>query len=348
MLKKLAVVAVCAVIAAVGGTSTATALTPPSSGDPALLALAEPILESSNAPSVSVAVVDRSGVRIANFGASGDTAYEIGSITKTFTAELFMDSVQRGEVREDSRLEEFLPLEGTQVGAVTLIDLAGHRSGLPPFAITADMAGHALGWMVARNPFEFDREQLMQQARATPLWTPGRYQYSSFGYALLGQALAVAAHIDYATLLTERILRPAGLEDTWIPLTALALPPDATTGYDVLGRSQAAWPLDAYAPAGGVRSDITDMGEYAAQLLEGSVPGMSAMDPRWTLSESNRSALSWVVTDYPGGEYTMHSGSTGGFQSVIVLDRERHRAVVILANTIGSLNDAALEIMAVV
>lgn len=346
MFRKLTVAALGAAIVALGSASTATALAPPSSGDPVLLELAQPILERSVQRSVSVAVVDRSGIRVANFGAANDTEYEIGSLTKTFTAELFVDSVRRGEVREDSTLEEFLPLGGTPVGGVTLIDLAGHRSGLPPFALTADMAGHAFAWVVAQNPFEFDTEQLLQQARQTPLLTPGQYQYSTFGYALLGQALAAAADTDYSTLLTERMLEPMGLDDTWVPLSAANLPADATTGYDVLGRTQAAWPLDAYAPAGGVRSTIMDMGEYAEQLLDGAMPGVSAMDPRWTLANSTHSALSWVVSNHPGGEYTVHSGSTGGFQSIMVLDRERHRAVVVLSNTLGSLSDAALAIMA--
>lgn len=345
MFGRCVVVATCVFAVLLGGLPAAGALAPPSSGDPAVIAAVAPILERSVQRSVSVVVVDGERVRYANFGAENDTQYEIGSITKTFTAALFVDSVRRGEVREDTRLEELLPLEGTPAGGVTLLDLASHRSGLPPFALTADMAVNGLGWVVGRNPFDFNREQLLAQARQTPLLTPGRYQYSTFGYALLGQALAAATHTDYSTLLTERMLRPLELSDTWVPLTESELPPGATTGFDVLGRSQPAWPLDGYAPAGGVRSTIADMGAYTSQLLDGSVPGESAMDPRWSFADGGRSGLTWKAVEAAGTQYTVHSGTTGGFQSVIVLDRSHDRGVVILSNTIGSLEDAALEIL---
>ncbi|MFD4368437.1 serine hydrolase domain-containing protein [Rhodococcus sp. NPDC058521] len=346
MLGRIAVVAAVCVSAVVMGTTASGALAPPTSGDPTVIALAQPVLERGIRHGVSVAVVNDQHTAFANFGAENDTEYEIGSLTKTFTAELFVDAVSRGEVREDLRLDELLPLDGTPVGEVTLVDLAAHRSGLPPFAVTMDMATNAMGWMSATNPFPFDRDQLIQQARETPLWTPGRYQYSTFGYALLGQALAVAADTDYATLLSERMLVPLRMTDTWLPIAATDLPADASRGFDALGRQQAPWPLDGYAPAGGIRSTIEDMAGYARQLLDGTVPGEGALTPRWSLPNGAQGALSWQVENVGGAQYTLHSGSTGGFQSIMVLDRDNHRAVVILSNTIGSLQSAAYAIMA--
>lgn len=346
MFGRIAAVAAVCVLAFAAGASTSQALAPPTSGDPAVIAVVQPILERGNQRGVSVAVLDRSNTAFANFGAETDTEYEIGSLTKTFTAELFVDSVSRGEVREDTRLGDLLPLSGSPVGDVTLVDLASHRSGLPPFAITPDMAANAMGWVTATNPFPFDRDELIEQARHTPLWTPGRYQYSTFGYALLGQALAVAAGTDYDTLLTERMLVPLRLGHTWLPVSAADLPADVSRGFDALGREQAPWPLDGYAPAGGVRSTIGDMSSYARQLLDGTVPGEGALTPHWPLPNGAQGALSWQVEQVGGVAYTVHSGSTGGFQSVMVLDREHERGVVILSNTIGSLESAAYEILA--
>ena len=65
----------------------------------------------------------------------GDTAFEIGSITKVFTSILLADMVERGELALDDPIAKFLPesvqVPGSEGRPITLRDLATHRSGLP-------------------------------------------------------------------------------------------------------------------------------------------------------------------------------------------------------------------------
>src|SRR6266571_3154370 len=66
---------------------------------------------------------------------NGDTIFEIGSITKTFTALLLLDMVERGEMKLDDPVAKYLP-ESITVPThngkeMTLLDLAAHTSGLP-------------------------------------------------------------------------------------------------------------------------------------------------------------------------------------------------------------------------
>jgi CubicO group peptidase (beta-lactamase class C family) len=58
------------------------------------------------------------------------TQYEIGSLTKTFTASLLADAIRRGEVSADMKVGALLPLGDAPVAGVTLAELASHRSGL--------------------------------------------------------------------------------------------------------------------------------------------------------------------------------------------------------------------------
>ena len=334
----------CAWILAWGTAPVASALAPPSSGDPNLIALAGQVLGRSYRENASVAYIDASGTRFANFGATEDTDFEIGSVTKTFTAELFVDAVARGEVREDTKVGDLLPLQGAPVGDVTLLELASHTSGLAQFPMSTDTVVAVGHWVVASNPFTYDRDTLLQQLQSAPLTTRGTYSYSTVGFALLGQALAAAAHTDYPSLLRERMLVPLGLSQSWMPLTAADLPPNVTRGFDVLHRSQDPWPLDAYAPAGGLRSTANDMSTYVRALLDGTVPGAAAMDPRWI--GDNYRALTWSIVPFEGREYTLHGGATGGFQCTVVLDRENDRGLVILTDTIGGLEQQGLEILA--
>ena len=98
-------------------------------GDPALAARARPLLPGA-LDRVSIVEVDGARVTYAGFGADEHTEYEIGSLTKTFTAALLADAVERGEVTAETKLGALLPLGGAPVADVTLAELASHRSGL--------------------------------------------------------------------------------------------------------------------------------------------------------------------------------------------------------------------------
>ncbi|MGW6376174.1 serine hydrolase domain-containing protein [Rhodococcus sp. NPDC055112] len=340
--------AACAAALVVGAAPTAAALAPVTAvSDARLAAVARPILERAPHDQAGVAYIDSSGTRYAYFGATEDTEYEIGSITKTFTAGLLTEAISRGEVREDTRVGELLPVAGTPVADVMLIELASHKSGLPQFALTPDMAAGGIAWQLeGKNPFTFDREALLNQARWSPLVGRGLVvSYSTLGYALLGQALAAAAHTDYATLLRERMLEPLGLAHTWLPLTTADLPPGVSAGFNAQGRPQDPWPIGAYAPAGGLRSTLPDMVRYTSALLSGTAPGSSAMTPRWDKIGGTRGGMSWTVFNRDGVEYTTHAGGTGGFQGVIMMDRARGRAVVIQTNQVANIEKEGLDLL---
>jgi len=98
-------------------------------GDAELAALAREAL-GPNRPALAVAAVTRDGTRTAVFGATPETRFEIGSITKGLTGLLFADMIARGEVAPTTTVGELLPVHGPLAG-VTLEQLATHRSGLP-------------------------------------------------------------------------------------------------------------------------------------------------------------------------------------------------------------------------
>jgi len=80
-----------------------------------------------------------------------------------------------------------------------------------------------------RNPFIHDADGVLAIACTATLSNRGDFVYSNLGTALLGQALAAAAHTDYATLVQQRLLAPLGMSATTLPLTAKDLPTGAPT-----------------------------------------------------------------------------------------------------------------------
>lgn len=315
------------------------------SGDPQLIAQLTPLLSGAR-DRVSVALIDPQGVRYAFWGANPDTQYEIGSITKTFTAALLADAVERREVTLDTPLGDILELGDSTIGQATLRELATHHAGLSSISSRwFDQIKILLAVVGHRDPYPVDRLTLLEQAKADPLSSRGRFSYSNMGFALLGDALAERTQHGYASLVTERLLRPMGLTQTSIPEKATNLPRSPTTGYSIGGFRERPWTMMAYAPAGGMRSTITDMARYAQRLLEGTFPGQAALIPREQTDEQARIGMAWFISTFKGRVITWHNGSTGGFSSMIVLDRQAGEAVVMLSNTASPLESTALSLL---
>ncbi|GAB3705413.1 serine hydrolase domain-containing protein [Nocardiopsis oceani] len=314
-------------------------------GDPGLIERAAPLLEAD--PRATAAVVEVGGdqTRGAYFGADGETAYEIGSISKAMTGLLLADAVERGEVTEDTELGSLLELGDAPAASVTLAELSSHRSGLPNMppgllstarTLVEGMRGH--------DYFTADLETLQEQAAEADLTDRGEYEYSNFGTALLGQALATAAGTDYETLLRERLLEPLGLADTAFAATDADIPEAAATGYGRFGRPVPSEADPTEAGMSGVYSTGGDMGRFAHALLDGEAPGTGAMEPRWETG-SDEVGLGWMVTDHDGTEVTWHNGMTNGFSAMLALDREADRAVIVLADSQVSVDQIALDLL---
>ena len=335
-----AIVSLLGVLARPNPPSLSTVLT----GDAALAARARPLLHGA-LDHVSIAVVDGSTVTYAGFGANEHTQYEIGSLTKTFTALLLADAIRRGEVTADTKVGALLPLDGAPIADVTLAELASHRSGLSAQGMQLDdTIPFLLRYFRHHNPFTQDLDGVLAIARRATLTNRGGIVYSNLGVALLGHALAAAAKLDYAQLLQQRVFTPLGMAESSLPLTAENLPAGAPTGYSATGIAEAPWAIDGWAPAGGARSTATDMVRYTQALLDGSAPGLDALTPRWQIG-TQQIGYVWMTQEYQGHTVTMKNGLTGGFTSKIVLDRANHRAVIVLSNTAAEVDTAANSLL---
>jgi len=354
------VVTVAAVFTLVAGGLTLPRPPQPSTdaiGDAALSELLAEALERNPGAldAVSIAVVDDNGVRYSGVRSGPDTEFEIGSVTKTFTAALLADSLNRGEVTPGQPLGELLDLGTSPAASITLEQLATHTSGLPRLPLTVGtFVGALWSQFSAGDPYTADVDRLVSQARAATPGETGTVEYSNFGMALLGQALAAAADTEYSTLVTERITGPLGMDASYLPVDTSGLARDAPTGYTASGRSAKPWTLKANAPAGGLRSTATDMALYARALLEGTAPGIDALDPTTDAGGGDRIGYAWFTStlrsSVTGEEasdrlFTWHNGMTGGYAAFIGLDFEADRAIVVMSNTAATVDTIGVELL---
>ena len=310
-------------------------------GDAAIGALLDTRLAGRAGAGIVVGVREPGGNRIIARGPAGgpamdgDTLFEIGSITKVFTALLLAQAVLAGEVALDDPVQMHLPPGATMPqgggAAITLRQLSQHSSGLPrlPDNMTYGDPLDPYADYTTAMMYEFLVGHTLRRA-------PGaEFEYSNLGVGLLGQVLADAAGTDYATLVRTRILDPLGMTDT-----AIALSPDQqarfATPHDVYLRPTSPWNLPALAGAGGLRSTANDMLRFAAAVLDPAspiAPAMALTVAEWDPAAVGRlTALGWIGTAPPTGPVLMHSGGTGGFRTLIALQPSTGHAVVALAN----------------
>ncbi len=275
----------------------------------------------------------------------GDTLFEIGSITKTFTAVLLSVMVAEGSVALDEPVRKLLP-EGTVVprtgeGEILLHHLASQTSGLPRMPDNFKPADPG-------DPYaDYGTERLLTFLKRHELRrAPGAaYEYSNLGAGLLGHALAARAGRDFGTLVREKILDPLGMTDTVLAIDD-ARRPRLAPGH-ARGKAVKSWNFDAVAGAGALRSTAADMLRYLrAQLGEGPEALVAASarthEPRAAVSGAVRIGLGWHLAPLPGGgpEAVWHNGGTGGYRSYAGFVKEKKAAVIVLSNSVNDGVDA--------
>nr|WP_269778802.1 serine hydrolase domain-containing protein [Microlunatus antarcticus] len=329
-------------------------LGPATTGDPALAADVRASFTSERGfTSLSAARVRDGQVTFAGLGEvdgappAPDTPYELGSITKTFTAALLADAVTRGEVRLDDPVATYLPeLADTAAGASTLRALATHTAGLPSFptSSTPTVLVRVVG---NENPYAGTVEALLGATRTTEVTDAGTYRYSNLGVALLGHALARAADVPgWPDLVHDRLLQPLGMTRTVVVEQPSQVPAGAAHPHQENGWSAPFWTGPAMAPAGSSTvTTATDLATWARALLDGSAPGASALDPVADIP-GGRIGLAWHVYDVEGRTVTWHNGGTGGTRTILALDRERGQAVLLLSSSGRDADTAGLRLAA--
>jgi D-alanyl-D-alanine-carboxypeptidase/D-alanyl-D-alanine-endopeptidase len=273
-----------------------------------------------------------------------DTIFEIGSITKVFTALVLADMVERGEVTFETPVSQLLPgvaVPSRNGRAITLADLTTHTSGLPRLPTNLDATS-------LENPYARYRAADLYAFLAGHALSrdPGaHWEYSNLGAGLLGHALSMKAGVSYEELLRRRVLTPLAMADTTITI-APGQRARMATAHDGEGRPVAWWDFDALAGAGGVRSTAADMLTFAAAAMGGDTPLEAAFARMTALRRPTGQAMTkqlagWIAMPAADVELLAHDGGTAGFRSALMIDVAGKRAAVAWINGSEDVTDLA-------
>jgi CubicO group peptidase (beta-lactamase class C family) len=156
-----------------------------------------------------------------------NTKFEIGSMTKQFTAVLVPQFVNEGKLRLDGHLSDYLPCYRKDTGKkITISELLSHTSGIPSFT---DLPGFLDG--PASRVHHTVREFVRDFCSGELQFEPGtKFEYSNSGYFLLGAVLEQASGATYERLLHDRIFEPLAMKDSGYTRTDTVI--DHRAGYE--------------------------------------------------------------------------------------------------------------------
>jgi D-alanyl-D-alanine-carboxypeptidase/D-alanyl-D-alanine-endopeptidase len=277
--------------------------------------------------------------------------FEIGSITKLFTATLLADMAREGLLRVDARVSALLP-PGVEMPSrgreITLADLSSHRSGLPSLpkgllvrALTTTRSDPYADWDGARLEAAIPRTRPRREPEK-------RFRYSNYGVGLLGYILARRAGMSYDELVRRRIGIPLGLDDTGMALDGGRL----ATPHRFSGRETSHWHFDALAGAGALRSTARDLLGFLRLHADRSDRPLAAaaretQRPRAKAWRAHV-GLGWMIFPpmrrFPF-ELLVHEGGTGGFRAFAGLAPERELGVVVLTNQARGVGRLGLRLL---
>ena len=314
----------------------------------ALAAWLQPVFAQGYVHGMVVGVLDATGSAVYGFGTvgtteiapTGDTIFQIGSVSKTFTGLLLASQVAGGALSASEPVQNLLPASVTVPTwhglPITLQDLTTHTSGLPdaPTNLTpTDPLNPWAGYSV-QDLYTFLNGYALPYAPGT------QFVYSDVGEGLLGLALSLKAGTTYDGDVQSVIAGPLGLVDTTSMLSA-SQQPRLAPAYDGDLNPIEAWTFtEADAPAGALRSTVNDLLVYgAAQAGVTTSPIAAAM----TLSHkpitqsfdlTDEIGYNWIVSP---GNILWHNGGLYGGAAFVGFDPVEHKVVAILLDT-GALN----------
>ncbi|MBX3291348.1 MAG: beta-lactamase family protein [Acidobacteria bacterium] len=319
-----------------------------------------------NAPGVAVAVVkDGKVIKSAGYGlsnietntrATADTVFEIGSVTKQFTAAAIMLLAQDGKLAVSDTIGKYFPDAPESWNKITIRHLLTHTSGIQnhvevpgyldrfktDLSFRTTPAGEEKLRMFFELPLEFE---------ASKTWA-----YDNTGYILLGHIIEKVSGDSYYEYLDERIFNPLGMANTR-STSPLQVVKGRASGYGwANGKFEnrpTLLPGIAFS-AGAMLSTVIDMAKWDAALHTDRILTAESKKVMWDAARANDGStlpfdhgFGWFLDNYRGHRLVQHSGATPGFSSVFYRFPDAGLSVIILTNFAGtSIDHWAIDVAA--
>jgi len=275
-----------------------------------------------------------------------DTVFDIGSVSKQFTAMSIVLLAQDGKLSLDDDIHKFVPELPSYGAALTLRTLLHHLSGLPSYTDLFDLAG------VPEIDQTTDDDALALLTRQRSLnFPPGRqYLYSDTNYFLLALVVRRVSGESLRSFAQRRIFAPLGMTHTHFHDDHRMIVPHRATGY--APRDAGGFEIDMSSfeelGDGSVMTTVLDLVRWARNFdtpIVGGRQAIAVLEEPGIRSDGSESpyAMGLIRDDYRGVPRIQHTGEWVGYRSSLLRFPTRRLSVILLCNRVGDLNALALS-----
>ena len=314
-------------------------------------------IDSGKGFGIVVGIIEPEGVSFYNYGCLGfddptpinkNTVFEVGSVTKTFTASLLQDMHERNELSLNDPIEKFFPdihIPDYHGQKILLKHLMTHMGGLPylPYNFQCQDISNPFANYTIEQTFDFLNSYDLPRP-------PGvLYDYSNLSVGLVGYIISNGSAANYQRLLQERICQPLGLENT-----SLGPTPNmekklskAHIGNEIVPF----WEFPVFFGTGGIYSTVKDLTRFLeAHMGRLNTILTDAFQKTHKIygdadADDLKIALAWHIRENFSSTIIYHNGGTGGCRSYIGYCPDTQRGVVILSNSAVNINDLGFHLI---
>jgi CubicO group peptidase (beta-lactamase class C family) len=299
-------------------------------------------------------VIYEKGIGLANFEWNipnePDTKFRLGSITKQFTSMLIMQLVEKGKIKLESNLSDYIPYYRKDQGdKITIHHLLTHTSGIPNYTNDPKFLQET-----SRDPYGV-KEFIEKFCCGDLEFEPGtKWNYSNSGYFILGAIIEQVTGKTYETVLKENILEPIGMNSTGYDHNQEIISKRASGYNNIFGKIENAPYLDMSLPysAGSLYSTVEDLYKWDQSLYTDKLLSNENKEIMFKPFFENY-AYGWGVLEIQIGDIKKkiisHSGGINGFNTIIVRFVEDRNLIVLLCNVLppnlGSLQKGISNIL---
>jgi len=287
---------------------------------------------------LSIAIIEKGEIRFVGIKTfknqiveieNHDFTFEIGSLTKVFTATLLAEFVCDSLLKLSDPIQKLLSFEINSTENITLRALANHTSGLPrmPTNFDVENPNFYTSWKeYGENMLnEYLKTELKLNSTPSEKW-----EYSNLGSGLLGYILEQVSETSYEDLLQKKILEKHQMYSTTTKLENIKS--EIVKGQDKNGLPTPNWEFDVLVGAGGMFSTTNDLSKFAvAQFDKANQELLLTHIPTFTIDKKMKIGLGWYLLN-KNTNLLWHNGGTSGYTSSMALDLESQNGIIILSN----------------
>ena len=337
-------------------------------------ALIQETLKDKHIPGLTVAIATANRLRYEGAFGLADVEHQVptktttrfrtASIAKPMTSTLILRLMEDGRLKLDEPVQTYRKAFPEKKWPVTTRQLLGHLGGVRHYKTSGEATDTRHFFNLASTLNVFKDDPLTHE--------PGtKFQYSSFGYNLLGSVAEGAGEASFMTLLGEHVLKPCGLNHT-LTDDHFAVIPDRARGYirftketlpknipkdalkpDTLYRSTL-HDTSMKIPGGGLVGTSGDLVRFATALNRGEILDAATLDLAWTKQKTKDGketgyGLGWSIGKLGEQKTVSHGGAQSGTATYLLLIPEAGAAVAAMCNLQGtSLKDLAQNLAGIV